>query len=333
MIDSIHLYETNKESGPKLTHTFYNPGWVELLQKTGSVYFCKHPTPQFYNTIKERAFKKINEFAKVNEDDVETLNAIGLVKHLAKKRLSNTFVFPPMAIVVNGQVEVNTGNSKLCAEIICATDPSELSFIVYVSNKELFEIKNFFNEYNQLLSTADYETRLNIKDTDYKLEFTIDTPTQNVQFTKQILTHTVYDNVSIEDSHYLQYGRNTFYQLETFTDENKQIAINVTCNESFSKLVAESNDKYKIKINTQPDNEWHWSFGRILAGATNTDPGTYEVHIWLFNPGEPLTIDIIQVALMWLTYGYSGVYTQNKNLLIFRPGKINELMEVGNFIK
>ena len=265
-------------------------------------------------------------------DDLEYYERdLGLAIQLADERLRGPFMLPPMGNIINNNITIGTGTSRLAAELMCATPPEEISFIIYVANDTPADLTKFFNQSIELSSTSEYEKLLNINDIDYRVKLDL-SKSGTPEFTNSIISHSVYDySTNDEASNFTNIARSLLNKLKGASNEDGQVVIEIRCTQASAKFIPQSNEYYKINIEIQPDEEWHWSYGRFL-GLTNSsevrETGP-KIYILLYDISETLNLDLVSI---WL--GNTSVYqTRNKKIAVFTPGRIGSIKEVEKFVK
>ena len=333
-------YKSSYEEGSTLQQSWFGIGWVEQIQKTGSVYYCKHPTESCYKKIKENCELRINSLLDValkeSEDvlpeDLEHYERdIGLIIYLAAERLKAPFILPPICQIKDNNLELQTGTSRLSAELMCGVPVEEIHSIVYVPNTHKENLNNFFHTNQKISSTKEFDSLFKLEDLDYKIRMHVGEDNQPI-FLNTIVSHTMYDYRSESDaSHFVNIGKRFIGTLLTGASKEKIPTVVIKCTEKNVHLMPKSNSRFNVIIDTQPEDEWHWSFGRLLAKTNDKDlvENVRKTYILIYDISEPLDLNL---ALMW--FGQETVYyTKDKKLAGLIPGRSGSILEVGNFVK
>jgi hypothetical protein len=99
--------------------------------------------------------------------------------------------------------------------------------------------------------------------------------------------------------------------------KNERIHLNVRCTAAAAKLIQPS-ELFKTYITVEPDNEWQWSFGKIL-GAYRKNEGAnqfdkIQINLWLYDVTEPVNLELL---LPWMGGQFSACHSKNKKALCF----------------
>ena len=198
-IDSLIEYKSSFEQGKSISQRWFDVGWVELLKRSGRVYYCKHPTPDCYKNLMQAGRDRL--ISLVNADKIKDSNNLkkdlqqynrdlGLAIHLANERLQGPFMLPCMGNIKNNHLSIGTGTSRICADLMCATPPEEISFIIFVAAGDQVNMKEFFHQHTELNSSAEYESLLGIEDIDYRINFIMN-KSGEYEFTNSIIAHSI----------------------------------------------------------------------------------------------------------------------------------------------
>ena len=137
-------YEASYSKGSRLSQRWFDIGWVELIKRTGRVFYCQHPTDSCYKQMMSQAqtrlesllaASKIKEPSDSSQDLQNYQRDLGLAIHLASERLQRPWMLLPMARIQNDRIVIETGLSRTVADLMCATPPEQISFVVYVGSK------------------------------------------------------------------------------------------------------------------------------------------------------------------------------------------------------
>lgn len=339
-------YEANYKSGSSLYQRWFDIGWVELLKRTGKVYYCTRPTDECYKNIMTQGKKRLEELlstsiASLADDCIEERlprelkdynRDLGLAIHLASERLQRSWMLPPMARIKNNTIDIGTGVSRVAADLMCATPPEEISFIIYVGAADPVDLNKFFQHCQELNSTEEYVSLIDIKDIDYRIRMSMDTD-GHPRFTNSIISYTEYDYRSKDEAaNFENIAKNFIYKMKGMSNDSHQIRIEIRCAEKSAQFIPQTNERYHIKIVPQIQEEWHWSYGRFLALTNDKEirESAPVIYILLYDITEPLNLDLV---LLWL--GNNSTYhTKDKKLAAFTPGRSStSIKEVGNFVK
>ena len=152
------------------------------------------------------------------------------------------------------------------------------------------------------------------------------------RFVNSIISHTLYDYSTQDESrNFDNVGANFLYKLKGLSDAQGQIRIEIRCAEKSAQFIPASNEKHTINIVTQPESEWHWSYGRFLALTNDREIQTAgpKIYLLIYDISEMLNLDLVT---LW--FGDSSAYqTRDQKLAAFTPGRAGSIKEVGNFVK
>lgn len=318
-------YQTDQELGPKLLQTVLNLGWVEFLQKTGRVYLCQNPTPELWQKIKDRVIETIS--GKIFSNN---FGAIGIAKTLAKERLLQSFILPPMLNMQDDEFVIGTGTSRLIAELMCGTDPADIVFVVYCHDNT--GNLNLFRSCTEIKSTQHFETHFSLQKIDYKIGIDTSAVGNGFEFRNSIVRHSMYDKFGESSSFWQEIGHDFTQFLNRSKSFNDRIQIHVHCIEQQQHLIPKSNEHYLISLIFEPVDEWQFSYAKMLGSYRGVDElkPTTHITVWVFDIAEPL---IIELLLLWTEAKCSAYYTKNKKIVLFDTTQITSIQEIGDFVK
>ena len=308
-------------------------GWVELIQKYGRVYYCKHPTESLYKHLMQCGAGRLDVLLAADKFDEGQLpdavkyyeRDLGLAVQLASERLNGPFIMPPMGYIKDNEFFVGTGTSRITAELMCATPAQEILFVVYIAASAQENLSNFFHIHHEISSTNEYESLFGLGGIDYSIRMEIDEYDQP-GFVNSILSHSLYDySTNNEASAFENIGRNLIYKTKGVSNQEGQIIVEVRCTEKAVEFIPKSNQRYKVEIVIQKDEEWHWSFGRFLALTNDrllreTRPKIYLLMTALHSSHGQVLIErrraTVESARLWYGSFFYNTW-QGLNFIIF----------------
>lgn len=333
-------YEASYKKGSSLYQRWFDIGWVELVKRTGRVFYCQHPTDTCYKEMMDQgltrlrsllAASKTKQASDLSKDLQNYQRDLGLAIHLASERLQRPWMLPPMARIQNNVIDISTGMSRTAADLMCATPPEEINFIIYVGAQDQVDLNQYFYKTTELNTTEEYANLIGIEDIDYRIRIEM-MPDGHPRFVSSIISHTLYDySTKDEASNFENLGGNFLYRFKGMANDQGQVQIEIRCTEKSAQFIPDSNQQYNVKIVLQPESEWHWSYGRFLSLTNDREvrEAGHKVYLLLYDISEPLNLDLI---LLW--FGETSTYqTRDKKLAAFTPGRSGSIKEVGNFVK
>jgi hypothetical protein len=320
-------YKTDYRRGPSLSRTSTTQGWVEYLNTIGQVYYLPQISSSLYKSTQHYLIKKIPaEFLS------DQYYWIGWIKHLAQTRLADNFVLPIFGSIdpVSNSSEVQCGNSRLAACIICGIPPEQISMIVFSKSR-----KHLPTSAERVLSTQQFEQLFSLDKTDYHITFT-EQDNGDVEFNSSVLRYTIYEGNRVES-----HQEATFAVDDTeckqfwkkFQQANNKIKIQIHSTLHTRSLVVPS-ELFEIEYIEKKDKDWEFSYGMMLGEFDQTAKNRVtpsELQLWLYDVTEPVHLEFM---IPWITVRKNFYKTQNeKAVIIYGKEKSNGVQLIGNWVK
>lgn len=286
-----------------------NNGWVEYCNQYGSL-FWGTVTQDWLQLKKNTVLSTITQYALALDK-----KNLGFINHLANTALNDHFVMPFFGVTDSaGNVKLTCGHARLAAGFLNSRPADELKIVVFVPKSgKAPKIRNA----KSLLTTAEFEQVFDLQDIDYEISMS-DCAQGNgteLEFTRAVLKYSIYDKKDQALPHTA-----TGHDLTSFWDrhvKHEKIHINVRCTAAAAKLIQPS-ELFKTYITIESDNEWQWSFGKILgAYRKNEGPSLYEkaqINLWLYDVTEPVNLELL---LPWMGGQFNACHSKNKKALFF----------------
>lgn len=286
-------------------------GWVEHCNQRGQLFYADAVSDEFYKKCHQQVIDTIVKHAL--EDGKKQ---IGFMHHLSTVLLNDDFVLPMFGVIPQDENEfkLTTGVSRLVASVMNGRTASELKTIAFVQKEQdIAELPNA----KPLTSTSMFEKLYNLADIDYEIAMS-DSPDNDMskfQFDRSVLRYSIYDKKDQALPH-LQTGFDIFNYWDRHLNSNK-IQLNIRCTAQVEKLIQPSKF-FTCNIVHEPEDEWHWSYGKILGSFRKTEqPINYnesQIHLWLYDITEPVYLELL---FPWISGQYSCCHTKNKKALFF----------------
>jgi hypothetical protein len=286
-----------------------NSGWVEYCNQHGTL-FWGTVTQDWLQSNKNTVLSTITQYALASDK-----KNLGFINHLANTALNDNFVMPFFSVADNaGNIKLTCGHARLAASLLNGRESDELKIVVFVfKGGTTPAIQNA----KPLLTTAEFEQIFDLQDIDYEISM-LDCAEGNgteLEFTRAVLKYSIYDKKDQTLPH-TAIG----HALISFWDrhvKNERIHLNVRCTAAAAKLIQPS-ELFKTHITVEPDNEWQWSFGKILgAYRKNEGPNLFDkiqINLWLYDVTEPVNLELL---LPWMGGQFSACHSKNKKALCF----------------
>jgi len=286
-----------------------NYGWVEYCTQHGTLYWGT-VTQDWLQSNKITVLSTISQYA-LNSDKKN----LGFINHLANAALNDNFVMPFFGITDSaGDVKLTCGHARLAASFLNGRQAKDLKIVVFaVKGGTAPKIQNA----KPVLTTAEFEEIFNLRDIDYEISMSdcVEGNGTALEFTRAVLKYSIYDK---KDQALPHTGIGNV--VTNFWDrhgKNEKIQLNVRCTAAAAKLIQPS-ELFKTHITVESDNEWQWSFGKIL-GAYRKNEGAnlydkIQVNLWLYDVTEPVNLELL---LPWMGGQFSACHTKNKKALCF----------------
>jgi hypothetical protein len=231
---------------------------------------------------------------------------------LANTALNDNFVMPFFGVANSaGNIKLTCGHARLAASFLNGRQANELKIVVFVFKGGA--APNIQNA-KPLLTTAEFEQIFYLKDIDYEISMSdsIGDGTE-LEFTRAVLKYSIYDKKDQALPH-TNIG-NTVTGFWTRNIRDDKINIIVRCTADVAKLIQPS-ELFKTYITVEPDNEWQWSFGKILGAYRKTEGPNEKVqlNLWLYEVTEPVNLELL---LPWMGTQFSACHSKNKKALCF----------------
>ena len=285
-----------------------NYGWVEHCNQHGTLYWGT-VTQDWLQSNKITVLSTITQYA-LNSDKKN----LGFINHLANAALNDNFVMPFFGVANSaGDVKLTCGHARLAASFLNGRQANELKIVVFVFKGGA--APNIQNA-KPLLTTAEFEQIFNLKDIDYEISMSDSAGDgTELKFTRAVLKYSIYDKKDQALPH-TNIG-NTVTGFWTRNIKDDKINIIVRCTADVAKLIQPS-ELFKTYITVEPDNEWQWSFGKILGAYRKTEgPNLYDqvqLNLWLYEVTEPVNLELL---LPWMGTQFSACHSKNKKALCF----------------
>ena len=286
-----------------------NSGWVEYCNQHGTL-FWGTVTQDWLQSNKTAVLSNITQYALISDK-----KNLGFINHLANTALNDNFVMPFFGVADSaGNVKLTCGHTRLAASFLNSRESSELKIIVFVfKGGSAPKIQNA----KPLLTTAEFEQIFDLQDIDYEISMS-DCAEGNgteLEFTRAVLKYSIYDRKDQTLPH-VTIG----HTVTSFWDrhvKNEKIQLNVRCTAEAAKLI-QPNELFKTYITVESDNEWQWSFGKILgAYRKNESPNLHDkiqINLWLYDVTEPVNLELL---LPWMGGQFNACHSKNKKALFF----------------
>jgi hypothetical protein len=286
-----------------------NSGWVEYCNQHGTL-FWGTVTQDWVQSNKTTVLSNITQYALTSDK-----KNLGFINHLANTALNDNFVMPFFGVADSaGNVKLTCGHTRLAASFLNSRESSELKIIVFVfKGGSAPKIQNA----KPLLTTAEFEQIFDLQDIDYEISMS-DCAEGNgteLEFTRAVLKYSIYDRKDQTLPH-VTIG----HTVTSFWDRhvrNEKIQLNVRCTAEAAKLI-QPNELFKTYITIESDNEWQWSFGKILgAYRKNESPNLHDkiqINLWLYDVTEPVNLELL---LPWMGGQFNACHSKNKKALFF----------------
>jgi hypothetical protein len=286
-----------------------NSGWVEYCNQHGTL-FWGTVTQDWLQSNKNTVLSTITQYALASDK-----KNLGFINHLANTALNDNFVMPFFGVADNaGNIKLTCGHTRLAASFLNSRESSELKIIVFVfKGGSAPKIQNA----KPLLTTAEFEQIFDLQDIDYEISMS-DCAEGNgteLEFTRAVLKYSIYDRKDQTLPH-VTIG----HTVTSFWDRhvrNEKIQLNVRCTAETAKLI-QPNELFKTYITVESDNEWQWSFGKILgAYRKNESPNLHDkiqINLWLYDVAEPVNLELL---LPWMGGQFNACHSKNKKALFF----------------
>jgi hypothetical protein len=306
VVDSIEgnaLISTNNKK---------NYGWIEHCNQYGTV-FWGTVTQDWLQSNKITVLSTIAQYAL--DSDKKNL---GFINHLANAALNDNFVMPFFAIADSaGNIKLTCGHARLAASFLNGRQAKELKIVVFVfKGGAAPKIQNA----KSLLTTAEFEQVFDLQDIDYEISMSESDQGDGteLEFTRAVLKYSIYDKKDQTLPH-TQIGLSVINFWDRHIKDDK-INIIVRCTAEVAKLIQPS-EIFKTNIVVEPDNEWQWSFGKILGAYRKSEgPNLYnktQLNLWLYEVTKPVNLELL---LPWVGGQFSACHSKNKTALCFDTG-------------
>jgi hypothetical protein len=286
-----------------------NSGWVEYCNQHGTL-FWGTVTQDWLQSNKNTVLSAITQYALALDK-----KNLGFINHLANTALNDNFVMPFFGVTDNvGNVKLTCGHARLAAGLLNGWQASDLKIVVFVFNGGTAPV---IQNAKPLLTTAEFEQIFDLQDIDYEISMSdcAEGDGTALEFTRAVLKYSIYD----KKDQALPHTAIGLY-VTSFWDrhvKNKRIHLNVRCTAEVAKLIQPS-ELFKTYVIVEPDNEWQWSFGKILgAYRKNEEPNLYDkiqINLWLYDVTEPVNLELL---LLWMGGQFSACHSKNKKALCF----------------
>jgi hypothetical protein len=286
-----------------------NSGWVEYCNQHGTL-FWGTVTKDWLQSNKVTVLSTITQYALASDK-----KNLGFINHLANTALNDNFVMPLLGVADNaGNVKLTCGHARLAAGFLNSRQADELKIVVFVFKGGP---KPAIQNAKLLSSTTEFEQIFNLKDIDYEISM-LDCAEGDgtaLEFTRAVLKYSIYDKKDQALPHTaIGHTVTSFWDRHV---KNERIHLNVRCTAAAAKLIQPS-ELFKTYITVEPDNEWQWSFGKIL-GAYRKNEGAnqfdkIQINLWLYDVTEPVNLELL---LPWMGGQFSACHSKNKKALCF----------------
>jgi len=286
-----------------------NSGWVEYCNQHGTL-FWGTVTQDWLQSNKSTVLSNITQYALA----VDKKN-LGFINHLANTALNDSFVMPFFGVTDGaGNVKLTCGHTRLAAGLLNGWPSGELKIVVFVlKDGTAPAIQNA----KPLLTTAEFEQIFDLQDIDYEISMS-DCAQGNgteLEFTRAVLKYSIYDKKDQALPHTVNgHTVTSFWERHV---KHEKIHLNVRCTAEVAKLIQPS-ELFKTHVTIEPDHEWEWSFGKILAAyRKNEGPNLFEkvqINLWLYDVTEPVNLELL---LPWMGGQFNACHSKNKKALFF----------------
>jgi hypothetical protein len=286
-----------------------NYGWVEYCNQYGTLYWGT-VTQDWFQSNKTTVLSTITQYALVSDK-----KNLGFINHLANVALNDNFVMPFFGKTDSaGNVKLTCGHARLAASFLNGRQDKELKIVVFVFNGGAApKIQNA----KPLLTTVEFEQVFDLQDIDYEISMSDSAQGDGteLEFTRAVLKYSIYDKKDQALPHTtIGLSVSNFWNRHIKDDK---ININVRCTADVAKLIQPS-EIFKTHIVVEPNNEWQWSFGKILGAYRKTEgPNLYDkvqLNLWLYEITEPVNLELL---LPWMGGQFSACHSKNKTALCF----------------
>lgn len=316
-------FRSDQLAGRAMSVHYRDDGWVEFFNKSGHVWIVDTPTLKLHQTWRQQAIDHIASHYS-QESDV-----IGLVQHLARIRMDQPFIMPMFARLENNNSTVITaGNCRLDAFILNNTEAKDISVIIYTTSDQPPE---GYGNVRKLQTTDEFEEIYSLKDIDYRLAINLLSEPSEYIVVASVVRHTIFDRTTIEKAH-VEAATACLGFWSRFTNKKtNKIDLEIRCTKAVSKLVKES-PLFNVAFVFEPDDEWVWSYGKILGSYRQTDDPTEKgkLSLWLFDIVEPVDLELL---LPWIDNKFSSFYSKNQKSVLFETSHITSMQVIGDWVK
>lgn len=321
-------YTVDSIEGTSLSTTFTGKGkgWVEFCNKQGQLFFADAVSKEFYKQCHQRVIENIVQCIQTADR-----KGMGFIHHLSTVLLNDEFVFPMFAVIQNKKLEITAGSTRLIASVLNGRSNHELKTVVFAGKGQtVLHVENV----STLDSTDNFEKIFNLKDIDYEIVM-YDHPNGDMsefRFDRSVLKHSIYDKKDQALPH-TNLGSNIFGFWAQHLKSDK-LLLNIRCTPAVEKLIQPS-EIFDYNIIHENDDEWHWSYGRILGAYRKTEaPMAYnqsQIHLWLYDVTKPVYLELL---IPWVTGQYTCCHTKNKKALFFDTStEVTSMHIIGNWVQ
>jgi hypothetical protein len=302
-------------------------GWVEYCQKYGKVFNTVGIDRELYDTWRLNLMTELRQCL-----DNKNIKKLGFIHHMAHAMLTEEFIFPLFVSDTDGATDpkVTCGTTRLSASILNGVDTDQLKSVVYSTSQSP---SNRFNNYKEIANTKDFNEQYWLNDIDYRISMsnTDDNTGKNLQVIESILKYSVYDKKD-QTLPWLSQGNNVIqYWNSTLNEDTTKIVVNVRCTQKVAELIQPSL-LFDLKIQHEPEPEWHWSYGRLLGAWGPIDASKSKSHtnfnIWIYDIENPLYLDLL---FPWVYGTHTCCHTKNKKVIFFDTSRTTSIQIIGDW--
>lgn len=329
MATKLHItYLVDSIEGNALVTTISGPdnGWVEYCNQRGQLVYADAVSQEFFKKCHQQAIDTIVKHVLVSNK-----KQLGFINHLSMVLLNDDFVMPMFGVLQPGsdRLEITTGLTRMIASIINGRTANDLKTIAYMpTGQTTTQLQNA----KPLTSTDTFEQIYNLTDIDYEISMS-DCERGDMtefKFDRSVLKHSIYDKKDQALPH-TQLGSDIVGYWNKHI-KNDKIKLNIKCTPDVEKLIQPSKI-FDYTVVHEKHDEWHWSYGKILAAYRKTDePLRYDqskIHLWLYDVTEPVNLEFL---LPWITGQYTCCHTKNKKALFFdTTSDVTSMQIIGNW--
>ena len=319
--DTSLEFKTDQLTGRLISIHHRDTGWVEYLNKFMHIWVANTPILTVHQDWQQQSIDHITEHYSTESE------VIGLVQHLARVRLDQPFIMPMFVNADSrGNLTITAGNCRRDACVANSVLAKEISAIVYSAGDTT---PTGFSNIRKLETTEEFESLYQLADIDYRISVAID-KNDNYVIISSVIRHTIFDRTTIEKAH-VETANACFGFWHRFVNKKtNKIDIEIRCTESASVLIKES-PLFNVSFVYEPENEWAWSYGKILGSYRQTDDPVEKgkLSLWLFDLVEPVNLELL---LPWADNKFSSFYSKNQKSVLFETSHITSMQVIGDWV-